>query len=210
MTLVPSGRTAHGTSVSPILRFPPNSVRITCSAPCHREAAALLAKSLRSSGVSFSILAFPERHLWLFGAPSGISLAAMPVSLHNTGISGNKKYYMRVFTMTPVSSIQLHPLGHADVRRRQEHRGRLLVQAGNACARYQDKHLKNLQCKRVQCDEIWAFCYSKDKNVPSDKLGKFGFGSVWTWVAIDADTTLICSMVGNRDAQAAFAFIERS
>jgi len=110
--------------------------------------------------------------------------------------------------MTPVSSIQLHPLGHADVRRRQEHRGRLLVQAGNACARYQDKHLKNLQCKRVQCDEIWAFCYSKDKNVPSDKLGKFGFGSVWTWVAIDADTTLICSMVGNRDAQAAFAFIE--
>jgi IS1 family transposase len=86
---------------------------------------------------------------------------------------------------------------------------RLLVQAGNACARYQDKYLKNLNCKRVQVDEIWAFCYSKDKNVPSEKQGKFGFGSVWTWVAIDADSKLICSwMVGNRDAQAAFAFME--
>src|ERR1700685_3836048 len=76
---------------------------------------------------------------------------------------------------------------------------RLLVQAGHACSRYQDKHLKNLQCKRVQCDEIWAFCYAKDKNVPSAKQGKFGFGSVWTWVAIDADSKFICSwMVGNR------------
>jgi IS1 family transposase len=86
---------------------------------------------------------------------------------------------------------------------------RLLIQAGAACARYQDEHLRNLAVKRIQCDEIWAFCYAKDKNVPTNKLGKFGFGSVWTWCAIDAESKLICSwMVGNRDAQAAFAFIE--
>jgi hypothetical protein len=80
---------------------------------------------------------------------------------------------------------------------------------GPACAEYQDKALRNLTCKRIQCDEIWAFCYAKDKNVPADKQGKFGFGSVWTWVAIDADTKLVPSfMVGNRDAQSAIIFIE--
>jgi hypothetical protein len=53
---------------------------------------------------------------------------------------------------------------------------------------YHDKHVRNLTCKRIQCDEIWSFCYAKDKNVPEEKRGIFGFGDVWTWVAIDADT----------------------
>lgn len=67
----------------------------------------------------------------------------------------------------------------------------------------------NLKCKRIQCDEIWAFCYAKDKNVPADKQGKFGFGSVWTWTAIDAETKLIPAFtVGNRDARTARIFIE--
>jgi IS1 family transposase len=85
----------------------------------------------------------------------------------------------------------------------------LLVQAGAACAEYQDKALRNLPCKRVQCDEIWSFCYGKDKNLPEDKKNTFGYGSVWTWTAIDADTKLICSwMVGNRDTFAAREFIQ--
>lgn len=86
---------------------------------------------------------------------------------------------------------------------------KLLVDVGTACAKYQDKALRNLPSKRVQCDEIWSFCYSKQKNVPEDKQGVFGFGDVWTWTAICADTKLICSwMVGRRDGAAARMFID--
>jgi IS1 family transposase len=85
---------------------------------------------------------------------------------------------------------------------------RLLLIAGWACAKYQDKALRNLPCKRLQCDEIWSFCYAKDKNVPDAFKDKFGYGSVWTWTALDADTKLMASwMVGTRDASAAYAFI---
>jgi IS1 family transposase len=85
----------------------------------------------------------------------------------------------------------------------------LLVAVGKACAEYQDVALRNLPCKRIQCDEIWSFCYGKDKNLPEDKRDVFGFGSVWTWTALDADTKLVCSwMVGNRDATAARMFIQ--
>jgi IS1 family transposase len=85
----------------------------------------------------------------------------------------------------------------------------LLMEAGAACATYQDKALRNLPCKRVQCDEIWSFCYAKDKNVPPSLQGQFGIGSVWTWTALDADTKLICSwMVGGRDALSAYEFMK--
>ena len=86
---------------------------------------------------------------------------------------------------------------------------KLQVEAGYACADYQDKVFRNLNCKRIQVDEIWAFCYAKQKNVPESKQGKFGFGDVWTWVAIDADTKLIPSFtIGNRDATAACQLID--
>jgi IS1 family transposase len=85
----------------------------------------------------------------------------------------------------------------------------LLVEAGAACAEYQDKALRNLTVKRVQCDEIWSFCYAKDKNLPEDKRQVFGYGSVWTWTALDADTKLICAwMVGNRDSMSAREFVQ--
>jgi len=86
---------------------------------------------------------------------------------------------------------------------------KLLVDVGSASADYQDRTLRNLRCKRIQCDEIWAFVYAKQKNVPADKQGQFGYGDVWTWTAIDADTKLVPSfMVGNRDAQTAKIFID--
>lgn len=86
---------------------------------------------------------------------------------------------------------------------------KLLVQLGAVCAAYQDKALRNLTSKRIQCDEIWSFCYAKDKNIPLDMKGTFGVGSVWTWTALDADSKLICSwMVGTRDAFAAHAFMQ--
>jgi len=56
----------------------------------------------------------------------------------------------------------------------------LLADVGRACQEHQDKTLRNLSCKRIQCDEIWSFCYAKEKNVPESKRGKFGYGNVWT------------------------------
>jgi IS1 family transposase len=86
---------------------------------------------------------------------------------------------------------------------------KLIKDLGNACAAYHDRTMRNLRCKRIECDEIWQFCYAKEKNVPTEKQGVFGYGDVWTWVAIDADTKLVPSfMVGNRDARTARAFID--
>ena len=85
---------------------------------------------------------------------------------------------------------------------------KLVPQIGAACGEYQNRAFRNLTCKRIQCDEIWSFCYAKAKNVPSDKQGQFGFGDVWTWTAIDADTKLVPSWcVGTRDAGTAFEFM---
>jgi IS1 family transposase len=85
---------------------------------------------------------------------------------------------------------------------------KLLPEIGKACAEYQDKAFRNLPCKRIQCDEIWSFCYAKEKNVPDEMRGKFGFGDVWTFTAICADTKLVPSwLVGKRDAGHAFEFV---
>lgn len=81
-------------------------------------------------------------------------------------------------------------------------------EAGLACQQYQDKVLRDLKCRRIQVDEIWSFIYAKDKNLPREKWNTFGYGSVWTWTAIDADTKLIPSwLVGTRDADSAAQFM---
>ncbi len=85
---------------------------------------------------------------------------------------------------------------------------KLLVSLGLACERYQQEKLCNLPCKRIQCDEIWSFCYAKQKNVPADKQGQFGYGDVWTWTALCADTKLICCwQIGTRGASSAYALM---
>lgn len=85
---------------------------------------------------------------------------------------------------------------------------KLGLELGNACMEYQDKVLVNLPCKKIQCDEIWSFCYAKEKNVPADHKGEFGYGDIYTWTAICADTKLIPSfLVGRRDAEHANAFM---
>ena len=86
---------------------------------------------------------------------------------------------------------------------------RLLIDAGVACAVYQDEVLKNLNCTRIQCDEIWSYVGAKDRNVPEDHQDDPDYGSIWTWVAIDADTKLVASwLVGQRDAGFATEFIQ--
>ena len=85
---------------------------------------------------------------------------------------------------------------------------RLLEDAGEAFSDYQDRNMRNLTCKRLQVDEIWAFVYAKAKNAPTAKNAPEGAGDIWTWMAIDADTKLIPSFyVGRRDSDTAFQFI---
>lgn len=85
---------------------------------------------------------------------------------------------------------------------------KLLAQIGPVCDEYQYQKLRNLTCKRIQCDEIWSYCYAKQKNVPLAKVGQYGYGDIWTWTALDADTKLIVTyLVGNRDANDALGFM---
>lgn len=85
---------------------------------------------------------------------------------------------------------------------------KLLVDAGRACARYQHEVMRNLPCRRLQLDEVWSFCYAKERNVPDVTSPQPGMGSIWTWVAICAETKLIPSwLVGLRDGEHARVFV---
>lgn len=85
---------------------------------------------------------------------------------------------------------------------------KLLVDIGHACQFYQAQVIKNVNSKRVQCDEIWSFYYSKEKNVTPEHKGVLGHGDAYTWTAIDADTKLAISwLVGRRDSECAEIFI---
>ncbi|MBA7685866.1 IS1 family transposase ISNisp5 [subsurface metagenome] len=78
---------------------------------------------------------------------------------------------------------------------------KLLQDIGQVCELYQRKNMVNLPCKRLQVDEIWSFCYSKQKNIPEQYQGMFVYGDVWTWVAMDAETKLVPTwLIGGRDA----------
>lgn len=86
---------------------------------------------------------------------------------------------------------------------------KLLVELGAACSNYMDKNLRNLKCERIQCDEIWSFVAAKERNVTA-KLRESNpeAGDCWTWVAMDADTKLVCSwQVGRRDWITADQFV---
>ena len=85
---------------------------------------------------------------------------------------------------------------------------KLLADLGTACAAYHDKHVRNLRVRRLQCDEIWSFVGCKKKNATVEQKYQ-GWGDIWTWVALDADTKLVVSyLVGGRDAGWAMEFME--
>src|SRR5271165_3872467 len=76
---------------------------------------------------------------------------------------------------------------------------RLLADLGKVCVEYHDRYVRDLRVRRLQCDEIWQFVGSKAKNVSIEKKQE-GWGDVWTWIGIDADTKLVVSyLVGGRD-----------
>lgn len=83
---------------------------------------------------------------------------------------------------------------------------KLFIDTSRVCAEYQDKTFRNLNCKKLQLDEVWSFVYSKQKNVPVGMEGKAG--DVWTWVGIDADSKLVPSWrIGARDGETAKEFV---
>jgi IS1 family transposase len=85
---------------------------------------------------------------------------------------------------------------------------KLLADMGEACARFHDQHVRNLKVRRLQCDEIWCFVGCKRKNATPEKKAE-GWGDVWTWVGIDADTKLVVSyLVGGRDGGWAHDFMQ--
>ncbi len=85
---------------------------------------------------------------------------------------------------------------------------RLLEDIGAACREYQDRALRELPCRELQCDELWSFVGKKNKRATeADK--REGRGDAWIWTAIDAQLKIIpCWHVGSRDADAAFTFME--
>ena len=86
---------------------------------------------------------------------------------------------------------------------------KLLKDAGEACVAYHYETVRNVASKRVQCDEIWSFCYAKQKNVAKAKAAPAGAGNVWTWTALDANSKMILSwMVGDRGAETANYFMD--
>jgi hypothetical protein len=81
---------------------------------------------------------------------------------------------------------------------------KMLEDAGMVCAEMHDEMVRDVNAKRVQCDEIWAFNYCKQRTVASAKAAPADAGDIWTWTGIDADSKLIISyLVGDRSGQAA-------
>lgn len=81
---------------------------------------------------------------------------------------------------------------------------KMLIDAGEACLALHDEKVRGVKSERVQCDEIWSFCYAKAKNVEKAKAAPDQAGDVWTWTALDADSKLMISyFVGDRTAESA-------
>jgi len=86
---------------------------------------------------------------------------------------------------------------------------KLLADAGRACEAFHDKTVRGVQAQRVQRDEIWAFCYAKQRNVGTAKAAPAIAGDLWTWTALDADSKLLISyLVGDRNAACANQFMQ--
>jgi IS1 family transposase len=85
---------------------------------------------------------------------------------------------------------------------------KLLEDAGKACAAYHDEHVRGVKAKHVQADEIWSFCYAKERNVAEAKSAPADAGDIWTWTAMDRDSKLMISYtVGDRSAETAREFM---
>jgi IS1 family transposase len=81
---------------------------------------------------------------------------------------------------------------------------KMLVDAGMVAVEMHDELVRGVKARRIQCDEVWSFCYAKQKNVPTAKAAPAIAGDVWTWTALDSESKLIVSfLIGDRSGEAA-------
>jgi IS1 family transposase len=86
---------------------------------------------------------------------------------------------------------------------------KLLEDAGETCLAMHDELVRGVKSERIQADEIWSFCYAKQRNLANVKASPEYAGDVWTWTALDADTKLMVSyFVGDRSGQSAAIFMD--
>lgn len=86
---------------------------------------------------------------------------------------------------------------------------KLMLEAGNVAARYHHENVRNLTPKRVECDELWAFCYTRTRKLADAKSPPPEAGDIWTWTAIDPDSKLLISyIVGLHESHDALQFME--
>jgi IS1 family transposase len=86
---------------------------------------------------------------------------------------------------------------------------KLLEDAGAACAAYHEENVISVRSRLIQCDEIWSFCYAKEKNVARAKAAPDGAGDVWTWTALDSESKVILAYeIGDRSAETAIEFMD--
>ena len=84
---------------------------------------------------------------------------------------------------------------------------RLQKEAGRACLAFHNRTVKGVYCEQVQCDEIWSFCHTKQRNLKPESPGTHG--NIWTWTALDVNSRLIINWyIGRRDVQAARRFMK--
>ena len=84
---------------------------------------------------------------------------------------------------------------------------RLMVRVGEGCAALSDVLMRNLDCERLQADEIWCFVGKKQRHL-TDKDDEARTGDMWTFVALDADSKIVpCYRVGKRNNATALAFM---
>ena len=85
---------------------------------------------------------------------------------------------------------------------------RILTEAGEACAAFHDENVRNVRSSHVQLDEIWQYCYVKERNLQTAKAAPEGAGDTWTWTAIDSESKLLVSwLLGARDGHSAYTFM---
>jgi IS1 family transposase len=85
---------------------------------------------------------------------------------------------------------------------------KLLAEVGDACDIFQNANVRRLQSRRIQCDEVWSFVHTKERNLKPDKRGSMACGDVWTWTAVDPDSKLVISWhLGKRTRDDAWRFI---
>jgi IS1 family transposase len=84
---------------------------------------------------------------------------------------------------------------------------RLLVEAGAGCHAMMDEKMRDLPCRRIEVDEIWAYVGKKQAHMkPGEDRSRLG--DQWTFVALDPETKLVPTYrVGKRSRANAVAFM---